>query len=209
MSEITISPAGLRIVKLLVGRPPQAVGELVRAMGVTRTAVADQLDELVAQGYVERYIQRLPGRGRPHHLYQTTEAALALLFPGNQKLMVPAIWRAIFDIGGEELAKKIVKRVSLAMADYYNAKITARQPAERLRQLIELLAAEGGLADAVEGSGGRWTFCRRTCPFISMADDQRNVCLIDKEMLSAVVGRPVRRTACRQDGDPCCTFEIE
>ena len=30
MPEITISPAGLRIVKLLVGNPPQTVAELVR-----------------------------------------------------------------------------------------------------------------------------------------------------------------------------------
>ncbi len=207
MSDPNVSPAGLRLVRILAGRPPQPVGELVRAMGVTRTA--EQLDELVSLGYVERSVQRSSGRGRPRHLYRTTDAALLALFPGNQRLLAPALWRAIFEEGGDALARRIVERVGRAMADYYNARITARRPRDRLRQLIELLSAEGALADAEEDRKGRWTFSRRSCPFISMADERRNVCLIDLKMLSAVVGRPVRRAACRQDGDPCCAFEID
>ena len=39
MLNATISPAGLRIVKLLVGHPPKTVASLIRATGVTRTAV--------------------------------------------------------------------------------------------------------------------------------------------------------------------------
>ena len=105
-ADATISPAGLRIMKLLVGNPPQTVAELIRAAGVTRTAVTEQLNELVAAGFVERDTQRLPGRGRPRHLYRATDAALVLLFASNQRLVVPAIWRAILDVGGEELTQE-------------------------------------------------------------------------------------------------------
>jgi predicted ArsR family transcriptional regulator len=49
---------------------------------------------------------------------------------------------------------------------------------------------------------------KRSCSYWGAADPQRNVCRIDQEMIGAVVGRPVRRTACRQDGAPSCTFEI-
>ena len=131
-----------------------------------------------------------------------------LLFASNQRLVVPAIWRAIREVGGEELLHKVLKRVSRVLAEHYNSKITAKKPQERLRQLIDLLTAEGGLIEAVEDDQGQLVLYKRSCPFISMVDEQRSVCYIDQEMLGAVVGRPVRRTACRHEGAPCCTFEI-
>jgi DeoR family transcriptional regulator, suf operon transcriptional repressor len=208
MPDVSISPASLRIVRLLVGHPPKTVAELIRAAGVTRTAVTEQLNELMAAGFVERAVEQSSARGRPRHLYKSTNAAMVLLFPGNQQLVAPALWRAVFDVGGEGMMKRVVKRVSRAMAEYYSRKITAKKPQERLRQLFALFAEEGGLLELVETDDGQWALYKRSCPFISMLDDRRSVCRIDQELLTAVVGRPVRRTACRHEGDPCCTFEI-
>ena len=102
-SEVSISLAGMKVVKLLVGKPPQTVADLIEATGVTRTAVTEQLNELVAAGFVDRETERLSGRGRPRHLYQATDDALVLLFSGNQQLVVPAIWHALEEIGGNKL----------------------------------------------------------------------------------------------------------
>ncbi len=208
MADVSISPAGLRIVKLLVGRAPQTVADLIGATGVTRTAVTEQLDDLTAAGFVERETERRCGRGRPRHRYKPTQAALVLLFSGNQRLVVPAIWRAVRELGGEELSRKVLKRVSRALAEYYNNRINAKRPQDRLRQLVHLLGAEGELLEAVEDDRGQMVLYKRSCPFISMVDQQRSVCHIDQEMMNTVVGRPVRQTACRHDGDPCCKFEI-
>jgi len=207
MLNATISPAGLRIVKLLVGHPPKTVASLIRATGVTRTAVTEQLNDLVAAGLIERSIERLKSRGRPRHVYRATDAAL-LLFSNDQQFLMSALWRAIFDICGEDMAKKVLKRVSRAMTDYYSQQITAKKPQERLRQLIALFADAGELIELAENHNGHWTLHRRSCPFASMADTRQSVCRIDQEMISAIVGRHVRRVACRRAGDPCCTFEI-
>jgi DeoR family transcriptional regulator, suf operon transcriptional repressor len=205
--DATVSAAGMRVMKLLVGNRPQAVSDLTVTTGVTRTAVTEQLNELLAAGLVERTTQRLSGRGRPRHLYKTTDYAMAQVFAGNQRLVAPTIWKAIREVGGEELVGKILKRVSRTMADHYLAKITAPKPRERLRQFIGLLKAEGGVIE-VEEFDGQVVIHRRSCPFMSMADPQRSVCRVDLELLGAVVGATVRRTACRLDGAPCCTFEI-
>ena len=105
VSEAAVTAAGMRIVKLLVGNPPQTVSDLIETTNVTRTAVTEQLNELAAAGFVERTVERLPGRGRPRHLYQATPAALLLLFASNQRLVVPAIWQAIDELGGEKLTR--------------------------------------------------------------------------------------------------------
>jgi predicted ArsR family transcriptional regulator len=208
MPDATISAAGMRIIKLLVGNPPQTVVDLIRTTGVTRTAVTEQLNELVALGFIERSTDRLAGRGRPRHLYKATQAALSLLFTNNQRLLIPAIWKALYELGGEQLTQKILKHVSRQLADYYSSKITAKKPKERLRQFVDILVAEGGLLDVIEDEDGQMLLYRRSCPFISMLDANRSVCRIDQELLNAVVGRPVRRVSCRHDGAPCCRFEI-
>jgi predicted ArsR family transcriptional regulator len=207
VKDVTVSPAGLRIVKLLVGQPPKTVASLIRSTGVTRTAVTEQLNDLVGARLVERAVERLPGRGRPRHVYKATNAAL-LLFANDQQVVMSALWRAIFDVCGEDVAKKVLKRVSRAIADHYSQRVTAKKPLERLRQLISLFADEGELVELAENHNGHWTLHRRSCPFASMADNRQVVCRIDQETINTVVGRHVRRVACRRNGDPCCTFEI-
>lgn len=203
-----VTAAALRIVRLLVGRAPQGVTELMRATGVTRTAVTEQLNELVAAGFAVRTRERLTGRGRPRHLYAATDAALLLLFASNQRLLVPAIWRAIRDVGGETLKQQVLRRVSSHMAEHYKQRIDATTPAERLHQLIELLSDEGDLVEVDQEPDGRLVVSRRSCGFFSMFEESRSVCSIDEEMLSRVVGATVHRTACRHDGSPCCRFAL-
>ncbi len=111
MPETNISPAGLRVIRLLVGNPPLTVAELAQAVGVTRTAVTEQLEVLTEAGFVERETQHSPRRGRPRHLYRTTQAALKLFSLDQQQLVVPAIWRAVSDVCGEDALKRVVKRV--------------------------------------------------------------------------------------------------
>jgi predicted ArsR family transcriptional regulator len=207
-AEATVSAAGMRIVRLLVGNPPQTVAEMIRATGVTRTAVTEQLNELVAAGFVERTTERLPGRGRPRHLYSATRASLLLLFANNQRLVVPAVWRAIDQVGGQELTQKVLAGVSADLAEYYGRRITGTTPEERLQQMRQLLEDEGGIVEVREDEEGQLIMRRRSCPFISMFEESRAVCRVDKQVLSLVVGAPVEQKASRHDGAPCCTFEL-
>ena len=122
--------------------------------------------------------------------------------------MVPAIWRSIDEIGGPELSRKVLSRVSTLLAEHYRAKIDATEPRERLAQFMRVLEEEGGLVDVVRKEG-RVTVSKRNCAFISMYDENRTVCSIELDMMAAIVGRPVKRIACRNDGDPCCSFEVD
>ena len=208
MPEATVSPAAMRIVRLLVGNRPLTVADIMDTAGVTRTAITEQLNELVAGGFVDRAIERLPGRGRPRQLYSATSAALLLLFASNQRLVVPAIWKAIDELGGRDLVRKVLRRVTQQMVEHYRPRISAKTPPERLRQMTQLLTEEGHLVEIAEDDAGTLVMRKRSCPFISMFEEMRAVCDVDLDLMSAVVGAPVKRTACRHDGAPCCTFEL-
>jgi len=208
MADGTISAAGLRIIKLLVGRSARSVAELTKAAGVTRTAITEQLDELEKAGLVERTVERLSGRGRPRNRFRATRAALLLLGTGKESVVGRALWGSIEEVGGEALVDQVIDRVSRELAKCYKSRVTAKTPAGRLRQMNRLLAEEGLLVEVAEQTNSV-SLAKRSCSFIGMFEDHRRVCQIDAKVMSLVVGRPVRQVACRHDGDPCCIFEID
>jgi len=202
-----VSTAGMRVIRLMVGRGPQTMTELIRAAGVTRTAVTEQLNELVACGYAERSSERLEGRGRPRHLYSATDAATLKLFASNKRLVVPTIWRAIDRIGGEPLKQRILKQVSLELANHYKRRIHGKTPARRFRQLARLFAEEGSVVDVAKQRDGRLVMSKRSCAFMDLFEKSPSGCCVGK-IMRHVVGAPVRRTAWRCDGAPCCQFAL-
>ncbi len=208
MSDPTVSAAGMRVLKQLVGNPPQTIADLMEATGVTRTAVTEQLNELVAGGFAARETERVMGRGRPRHLYSSTESALLLLFATSQRLVVPAIWRAIEELYGADGAQQVLRRVGEIVAKHYRAKIRSRNPNKRLMELSKIFSEEGALIDATEQPSGEVVLHKRSCPFVSMLDEKRAVCGLDLEMMEQIVGAPVNRIACRHEGDARCTFEV-
>lgn len=207
MADAIISTSGMRLIRLLVGNPPQSIADLIDGLEVTRTAITEQLNELVRSGFVERETEHLPCRGRPQYRYKATNAASYILYAVNQCAVVPSIWMAIEDVGGDELLRKVSKKVSRKLAEYYLCRITAKKPEERLRQLMRLLNEEGGLVEAYT-EGGRLTLQKRSCPFLRMADEKGSICCVDLDMMSQVIGKPLIRTSCRLSGDPCCKFVL-
>ncbi len=204
-----ISPAAMRIVRQLVGKPPHTIAELMASTGVTRTAIMEQLNELTAAGLVQRSMERLSTRGRPRHRYCLTPAALQQLFSGNQHLLVPAIFQAIRELGGDALRRKVIKRVARILSDHYAKQLDAAEPAERLVQFCRVLEQEGGVVELVDSANGSNILRKRNCAFISMFEPARTVCAIDREVLSLLLGTSVEQTSSRHEGAPCCEFRID
>ena len=202
----TVSQAAMRVVQLLAGRPPQRMAELVKATGVTRTAVTEPLNELISAGYVDRALER-GGRGRPRHLYSLTETALSRLFATNDRLVGPALLSAIRAIGGDKLTREVLERVIGELSQHYRDVLSARSPAKRLEQLAEVLREEGVLAEVCRHDG-KLALSERSCPFVDLVDDSRAVCEIEQQALSQVIGAPMNLVECRLDGCARCVFQM-
>lgn len=203
----SISPAAYRILSLLVGNPPQSVAQLTRASGVTRTAVIEQLNELMAQGYVARRVDKTQRRGRPRHLYSATDVAIERIFPPSPHIL-PAVVQAIESCGGAQLRRQVFSHLGQVLAQRYRPKVQALAPRERLEQLSQLLEYDGVLT-SVEVRDGKLTLRERSCPFINMLDCDRTACDMESSMIADLVGCKVTLAECRLDGCPSCLFQLE
>ena len=203
----SISAVGTRIMRLLIGQPPKKMSELIEATGVTRTAISEQLNELISSGYVQQRQERLSGRGRPRYLYSATELALKNLFESYQNILVPATWRAIKKYCGDSMLYKVCDDISTELAEHYNNQILSEEPKDRLQELTDLVCRSGRLG-ACRVEGGVLEYDKLSCPFVSMYDDSGLVCEIDRLLMSKIVKAPMERIRCRLVGDPCCTFRV-
>ena len=206
-TKVNITTAGIRILKLLIGKPPQTMAELIKSSGVTRTAVSEQLHELLDDGFIERNLERLTGRGRPRHRYQITHKASLFLASFQYARVEMTIWQAIEEVGGAPLTRKVVNRLSRLIAKQYNESINGDDPVKRLKSMAKRLRLEGVLVD-IEKSNGSLLLHKRNCQMARLFNDSLLICKIDEQVMKQTIDKSVRRIACRHLGDPCCTYEL-
>ena len=152
------SLASMRIVRALTGRPPVGILDLTKSLGVTRTAVSEQLKGLLACGFVERLRESVPRRGRPRYIYATTPAASSSLFVGHQQHLLSGVWMAVRDVGGSQLVREVIEQIAAQIAEYYRPRIAGRTPEKRLLQVAVLLREEGEIVEVGGGHDGQFIF---------------------------------------------------
>jgi predicted ArsR family transcriptional regulator len=208
IDTVAISPTGVRILRVLVGRPAKTTQELADALNVTRTAITSQLDELVHAGFVEQQLEYGDGRGRPKYRFSATLKAISRVFDGLQKFLVPATWKSIKKHLDEETFQTICEDVAADVAAPFLPYITATEPAERLKQLEEAHKRVGRLVEMKQEDGNVY-YWKYTCPYALMVDDDRSICDIDRMGMEIGAGAPMIQIQHRLDGDPCCIFHLQ
>lgn len=197
-----VSQAGQKVLEQLIGFPPRTIPELTAALQVTRTAVTEQLNELVALGFVERFTTPQAARGRPQYRYRATSEAIEKLCEGNEHLLVPAIWEAARKIGGETLVEKLVEEIAALLAQKHGGDLPDWQ------SRVQAIVFQGGFEDCQYQEDGSVLLTKRTCRLHSMRDEQAIVCQIHLQTLAKITHARIERVAYRLEDSPCCQFRV-
>jgi DeoR family transcriptional regulator, suf operon transcriptional repressor len=203
--QLTGSPAG-EVLTLLQRKGSATVKELEDAMEVTATAVRQQLNLLLAEGFIEQRTENV-GRGRPKHVYSLTVKGRAL-FPHHYDEFTNSLLREILLLEGPGKVEELLGRMSRRMAEQYSQQIVARLPQERARALTELFNAKGIMAE-VQFDGDGIVFREYTCPYYELARENRAICDMEQDMIERVMHQPVELISCTLDGHHGCQFKIE
>lgn len=203
--QLTGSPAG-EILTYLQRSGAVTVKDLEEAMGVTATAVRQQLVVLLAEGFIEQRAENI-GRGRPKHVYTLTVKGRSL-FPHHYDEFTNSLLREILLVEGPEKVQQLLTRISARMAQEYSQHIAGRAPAERAVALTELLNAKGIMAE-VHFEADAIVFREYTCPYYELAREHRAICEMEETMISQVINQPAELIQCTLDGHHGCQFKIE
>lgn len=195
------------LLDLIRRRGPVTVAQMASQLGVTGTAVRNRLSRLLATGLVERKAEHV-GRGRPRHAYQASVEAHKRLGQNYADLAV-ALWEEMMaSVSDRKLRRMLFVRITNRLAEMYRSKLTGHEWEGRLVQLSHVLHDRGVEAEVARDDAGLATILRQySCPYYELAESDRAICSLERKMLEKVLGRGLRLSQCRLDGDRSCDFE--
>jgi predicted ArsR family transcriptional regulator len=198
-----------QLLDLMRRRGPLTVAEMAASSGVTATAIRNRLARLLGAGLVERRAEP-KGRGRPRHAYQASVEAQKRLGQNYADLAVVLWGEMMTTVADRKLRRLLFTRITDRLAEIYRCQVSGQEWEGRLVQLTNLLHDRGVEAEVAREGGGTILILRQhSCPYYELAEADRAICALERKMFEKVLGRSLRLSQCRLDGDRFCDFQAK
>ena len=208
MSSVKVSARGNELVTALKHAGEATADELAAQLGVTVSAVRQQLDGLAADGLVA-WRPQARGRGRPTHLYRLTRAAEPL-FPkaygglttellGYVADADPTLVDGIFDRRRQRRYDDARARLATVGADFDS----------RVAELARILDDDGYLASYEALSDGTYRIVEHNCAVLDVAERYGQACSSEIAFLrEALPEARIERVSHMIAGAHSCAYRV-
>ena len=194
-----------KVINLLRQRESMSASQLAEELGVTDTAARQRLNRLLEQGLLERETVRY-GRGRPSHQYRLSTKG-AETGGDNFFDLAVTLWKEIRSITDPEIQRGLLGRIANSLGNRYAGKVVGNTTKQRMESLGRFLAEKDIPCSVEEGDAALPVLSVHACPYPNLAETDRAVCAMEKQLFSGLVQTDLRLTSCRLDGTGGCTFE--
>ncbi|MCG8448907.1 MAG: MarR family transcriptional regulator [Pirellulales bacterium] len=183
-----------------------SINELLEFASVTATAIRHRLNRLMEQGLVVRRSESA-GRGRPTHQYSLSRAGIRAV-GDNYEDLASVLWSEIRAVEDRNVRRGLLKRIVGRMSEIYGKRLQGNNLSERMESLVDLMAERDIPFEVQQRQGDQLpVLTTLACPYPDLAEQDRSICSMEKMLFSEILGAGVKLSACRLDGDNCCTFE--
>jgi predicted ArsR family transcriptional regulator len=210
---------------------PLSPDRLASLIGISRTAVLQQLRALTAGGLVRKSSVR-HGVGRPRHLYELTLRAQDH-FPSNYTALTAGLLRAMDDVGGPKLIEQVFQTRRHQLAQQIRGRLAEKgledAPLEDRARELALIQDEQGylcecrrepveattptgrdeLAPIQLGDDGVIRLREHNCAIYDVATATPAACRAEVQLFRDVLRARVVRETHIASGDRSCTYRIE
>ena len=183
------------------------IKELEELLRVTTTAVRQHLNTLQGEAYIERRRVLDAGVGRPHHAYFLTEKSREV-FACNCDDLALTLLEEVFALEGQERTALLLGRVGHRLAERYKQSVHSTILQERVEELAGVLYQRGVLTDVLSQDDNFIVLKTYNCPFHELAQEHREICDMDEDMMRQVLGSNVNLSSCIMDGHTGCSFVV-
>ena len=201
------SPRGL-IIKLLQRHGALGIKELRRELGLSDTAVRQQLYTLMADGLVRTTTSEPSGVGRPSHLYELADGARDLFACYCEDLAL-SLYDELLTEQGPDVVHRLLNRVGDRLAHRYQQQVRGVALQERVRSFARVLDDRGILSDVDRpGDTDVIMLYEYNCPYYELASVHREICAMEQTVFAQVLDARVELTNCMMDGHNGCSFAV-
>lgn len=194
------------VLEQLRNAPRCTINDLAEAVKINPVSVRHHISRMQAQGLVDSAEER-HGVGRPRRVYFLTQAGREH-FPTHTIRFTNHLLAEIKEhLPADEYSGLFVRMAESISERYADKDLSDLGMAQRLSLLQECLNNEGFLAQ-VEQTEDEIVIRESGCPYYHVGQTHREVCGIDKALISRILAVEPRRSSCLLSGDSHCTYVV-
>jgi len=195
-----------QILNILQKKSLVTINTLVRELDLAVATVRYHLTMLERDRLVvsEKVRQKV---GRPYWVYSLSQQGQETFPKKYHRLSSFILTEVKAELGSDGL-NTLMRRIAQRRLAERALDLAGKSLEERLEILVTVLGEEG-FAATWEQVGGKYLLTHHTCPYQSVVLQYPEVCQVDAELISGVMGVPVERTKCILYGDQVCTFDVK
>ncbi len=193
------------ILEILKEEGQATVEDLAERLELTPMTIRHHLNVLQAQNLVvASKVRRSKKVGRPRLVYTLTDAADDL-FPQSYGQLARYLVSEVKDTMGEEEADAIFRRVAVRMAEDGPRLDESQSFEAQLAQVVDFMEGLGFISRWEKTDEG-FIMTNINCPYRIVTRSHDEVCLMDTEILSNLLGVVPQRISSMHEGDSACSF---
>ncbi len=199
-----------RVARSILEHGPSTAAELAERLGLTAAGVRRHLDVLAEQGRLTSREQRVygaRGRGRPARVFALTDAGRDTFYSAYDALAVQALEFLAAEAGADAVSRFAETRIQALETRYQQTLATAADDETPAQALARALSVEGYAASVLPSAAGE-QLCQHHCPVAHVAERFPQLCEVETETFSRLLGVHVQRLATIAHGDGVCTTHI-
>ena len=199
-----------RVANSILEHGPSTAAELAERLGLTAAAIRRHLDVLLANGYLEAREHRVygaRGRGRPARDFVLTDAGRSAFYTAYDGLAIEALQFLAATAGPESVTRFARSRMAGVEERYRDTLASAEPSTTPAQALATALTDDGYVASTLPSAFGE-QLCQHHCPVAHVAEQFPQLCEVETETFSRLLGVHVQRLATIAHGDGVCTTHI-
>ncbi len=179
-------PTADRILFFLKTRGPASTAALSQALGMTAEAARQQVQKLVAAGWIEGRQEAVSGVGRPHQNWVLTDSGNHR-FPDTHAQLAVQLIGAVRQLFGEAGLERLVAQREAEARTAYARACDGKTLQQRVEQLAAVRTGEGYMA-RTERDGPDWLLVEDHCPICAAASACQGFCRSELQLFQEVAG---------------------
>lgn len=195
-----------QVLQTLLNHPRCTIQDLAEAVDINAISVRHHLTNLQLEGVVTATEER-HGVGRPRLVYSLTAKGMER-FPTRYFQLTNRLLDEMKKTLPEATIQQLFTRMAHEQAIETAKKVCHLPLEQRIDALRQLLQHEGFTMEW-EKRDNEYFIHEITCPYFHVGQHHPEVCAIDENLISTVVGLPALKVNCALQGDACCSFKIQ
>ncbi|MHB0868184.1 MAG: helix-turn-helix transcriptional regulator [Chloroflexota bacterium] len=194
-----------QILDILKKRGRATLEELAREVALSPVTVRVHLSVLQRDDLVS--VEEVRGRvGRPYFVYSLTEEAEEL-FPKRYHVLANRLLAGLDEVLPLETRQTLFSYVAERWAAERAQRLVGKGLTEKVAEVARIRSEEGAIADWEKVEEG-YLLRQYNCPNLAVCRLHPQVCHLEEEYISRLVGTPLRRQGCIGRGDRVCSYLI-